>query len=229
MEKQQFLMGAPLFSGLSPADGTMVINESEIKKKTLGIKETFLRPGDKLEGLIVVMSGLLRTYHVNPDGDEITHGIFGAKDILGETIVLNSGKCRYFVKAMGGATVLIVPAKILWRQIKAKPQLLVRLMSIIEKRRARLEERIEKFFYASVAKRLAQELLWLADKFGIDDGERRLIRIKITHTVLASLIGSSRETLSLTLGDMKRRGLIGVNDDRKFIIKEPDLLASYGS
>ena len=54
--------------------------------------------------------------------------------------------------------------------------------------------------------------------YGIEDTRGRLLRIKITHKDLASLIGSSRETVSLTLGDLKRVGLIDVNNDRKIII-----------
>jgi len=45
------------------------------------------------------------------------------------------------------------------------------------------------------------------------------VALKITHQEMANLIGSTRETVSLTLSQFKRKGLIRT-DGRKVIIAD---------
>ena len=44
--------------------------------------------------------------------------------------------------------------------------------------------------------------------FGIEGPAGRVIRPKVTHQELANLIGTTRETVSLTLGQFRQAGLI---------------------
>jgi CRP-like cAMP-binding protein len=45
------------------------------------------------------------------------------------------------------------------------------------------------------------------------------VALKITHQEMANLIGSTRETVSLTLAQFKRKGLIST-DGRKVILAD---------
>ncbi len=54
--------------------------------------------------------------------------------------------------------------------------------------------------------KLAELLLRLGDEYGIEDSRGMLVALKITHQEMANLIGSTRETVSLTLSQFKRRG-----------------------
>jgi CRP/FNR family transcriptional regulator len=60
-----------------------------------------------------------------------------------------------------------------------------------------------------VAARLARTLVRLGQRFGHrgDDGLVRLT-LPLTHEHLAALIGAARETTTLTLSDLRRRGFV---------------------
>ncbi len=45
--------------------------------------------------------------------------------------------------------------------------------------------------------------------------------LKITHQEMANLIGSTRETISLTLSQFKKRGLVDM-DGRALILRDRD-------
>ena len=60
-------------------------------------------------------------------------------------------------------------------------------------------------------------MLSLADEYGVEDSRGTMVALKITHQELANLIGSTRETVSLTLSQFKRKNLI-CTEGRKVII-----------
>ena len=51
--------------------------------------------------------------------------------------------------------------------------------------------------------------------------------MKITHQEMANLIGSTRETVSLTLSQFKRKGLIQ-NEGRRVILSDREGLKALG-
>jgi CRP/FNR family cyclic AMP-dependent transcriptional regulator len=55
----------------------------------------------------------------------------------------------------------------------------------------------------------------------VEDARGTLVAIKITHQEMANLIGSTRETVSLTLSQFKKSGLITM-DGRKVIVTDFD-------
>ena len=53
-----------------------------------------------------------------------------------------------------------------------------------------------------------------------------MLKVKITHKDMASLVGSSRETVTLVISEMRRSGILDQNSDRKIIIKDHERLMS---
>ena len=72
-----------------------------------------------------------------------------------------------------------------------------------------LEQKLSDFAFKGVAQRLAGLLLDMAHEYGeeVPSGER-VVDMKITHQDLAGLIGSTRETTTLTLNQFRDRGWI---------------------
>jgi CRP-like cAMP-binding protein len=61
----------------------------------------------------------------------------------------------------------------------------------------------------------------LADQFGEPYEQGTLINIRITHVQLASAVGTTRSTITRTLGDLKTRGLLGLvgsGDSERFCL-----------
>src|SRR6185295_15705417 len=94
-----------------------------------------------------------------------------------------------------------------------------RLTKIFAQRRREIENKIENLVFKDVNAKLAQLLLRLGTEYGVDDARGTLVALKITHQEMANLIGSTRETVSLTLSQFKRKGLIQT-DGRKVIISD---------
>jgi CRP/FNR family transcriptional regulator len=63
----------------------------------------------------------------------------------------------------------------------------------------------------------------LSEEYGNPTQDGILLSIKITHQEMANLIGSIRETVSATIGEFKKEGLIAF-EGRKIILLSPELL-----
>ncbi|MGH7274483.1 MAG: Crp/Fnr family transcriptional regulator, partial [Nitrospiria bacterium] len=99
---------------------------------------------------------------------------------------------------------------------KAKPDLSIRLTKFIGFRLRRIESRIEELVYRDVPARLAHLLLEISKEFGQQEANGIRLGIRLTHQEIANLIGSTRETVSATLGEFRRQGLLRL--DSRFII-----------
>ncbi|MDQ4078945.1 MAG: helix-turn-helix domain-containing protein, partial [Chloroflexota bacterium] len=81
-----------------------------------------------------------------------------------------------------------------------KPQMALRLLKIMSERLQAAECQLEQIAFSSVSSRLASQLLALAQDRDEVDG--------FTHQELAEMVGTYRETATLTLNDFKAQGLI---------------------
>ncbi|MGD8398199.1 MAG: Crp/Fnr family transcriptional regulator, partial [Anaerolineae bacterium] len=75
------------------------------------------------------------------------------------------------------------------------------LMQAMGQRLMEAENRLERMAYSTISSRLAALLLELSG----DDGD---LVVYATHQELADMLGTWRETISKTLQDFRRRGLV---------------------
>src|SRR5690606_25327306 len=81
----------------------------------------------------------------------------------------------------------------------------------VGERRRQIETKLEHLVFRDVQAKLAALLLELGDEYGVDSEDGTQIGLKSTHQEMANLIGSTRETISLTLAQFKKKGLLDLN------------------
>ena len=207
-----------IFAGLFDDDMEFLL--SLTFSGTIRRRQLIYQPGDTSEAVYLIKSGRIKIYKLTEEGREIIMGMYQTGDIFGEMAFVEDAPRRYFAEALDDVQYVGIKRKNLFALAKRKPGLIYRFSRLIGQRRRETEATMESLLYKGVKERLATQLLKLSKDYGIQDNRGKLLRIKITHKDLASLIGSSRETVSLTLGDLKRTGLIDVNTDRKIIITD---------
>jgi CRP/FNR family transcriptional regulator/CRP/FNR family cyclic AMP-dependent transcriptional regulator len=109
------------------------------------------------------------------------------------------------VIAMTEATVLMLRREDFQARLRTSPEIAIALMRELSRRLRRADEKIGSLVLLDVNGRVADVLLRLAD----EEGTERITK-KITHHVIAQMIGSSRETVSRTMRDFVERGMIQV-------------------
>jgi CRP/FNR family transcriptional regulator, cyclic AMP receptor protein len=156
------------------------------------------------------------------DGDrEFTVAYRGVGDIVGETPLAVGGAHRDGAIAIDQLEVLRVPTRLMSDLLEKLPKLSVGLLRVMAERRLEAERRIEALLSRTVESRVADFLIRAAETHGIAESRGRLIGVKFTHQEIANYVGSTRETVTLTLGDMKRRGLI-LFDHRRVVVQDEE-------
>jgi CRP-like cAMP-binding protein len=96
---------------------------------------------------------------------------------------------------------------------------------LIGQRRAHAERRVTDFALDAIPARLEKLLVEYSDRYGVHDSAGVLIDIPLPHREIASLVGSTRESVTVRLNAMRREGTIDFVN-RKILIKRPKSLAA---
>ena len=91
-------------------------------------------------------------------------------------------------------------------------------------RRQRVERRLKYLLFRSNRERLVHLLLELAEQYGRPTPAGVELRIKLSHQDLASIIGSTRETVTVVLGELQNEGRLQLGR-RKIVLTDVAQLA----
>jgi CRP/FNR family transcriptional regulator/CRP/FNR family cyclic AMP-dependent transcriptional regulator len=127
------------------------------------------------------------------------------------------------VIAMTDSSVLVLRREDFQSRLRASPEIAIALLREISRRLRRADEKIGSLVLLDVNGRVADLILRLAEEEGGDQ-----ITKKITHHVIAQMIGSSRETVSRTMRDFVERELIQVTRKEITVLNRPMLARMAG-
>ena len=78
----------------------------------------------------------------------------------------------------------------------------------------------------SVVERLTQLLVILGENHGRREGNRLVIERKLTHDQIATIVGSTRQWVTMTLDKFQKQGIITVAR-QSIVIERYDLLMAH--
>jgi CRP/FNR family transcriptional regulator, cyclic AMP receptor protein len=178
-------------------------------------------PGDPGNLVYFLNGGRVKVSKVTRDGRELTLAYRVPGEIFGELCLVEGTPREEMAEAMDNALITSVERTYFESLVRRFPALSLELMRLANARRREVESKIARLIFRDVNSKLAELLLNLGMEYGVEDSRGTLVAIKITHQEMANLIGSTRETVSLTLSQFKRQGLITM-DGRKIIVIDYD-------
>ncbi len=179
------------------------------RRKNLG------SPGDGF--LYVIGSGRVRVVEPDPER-ELTLDYQGPGDIVGDSQLWNPGLARQAI-VVDEVEALRIPLSAVRTVLSTNPAFGSAMLMIVGQRRLTAEHRLHSILSRTVESRVAEFLVMVAERHGIPDSRGTLIGVKFTHHEIASYVGSTRETVTLVLGDFKRAELI-TTDHRRVVIRD---------
>jgi CRP-like cAMP-binding protein len=207
----------PLFQDVSHDTLQRLVAAMEMKE--IRRRQVLYLPGDPGTSVFFVNGGRVKISKVTPDGKELTLAYRGPGEIFGELVMVDGGPREEMAEATENALVSELDRVEFEKLVQREGIVAYRLTKIVAQRRRDVENKIEQLIFKDVNAKLAELLLKLANEYGIEDSRGTLVSLKITHQEMANLIGSTRETVSLTLSQFKKRGLIHI-DGRKVILAD---------
>lgn len=156
--------------------------------------------GDLTEAIQVLLAGRVRLWRLTADGHVLVLRICQAGEILGQMSALEEeGRHSINATAIEGCRVLCIPARTFKDLLAKRPELAIRLASVLAQRVRGLSDELEAMKFASIG----QRVLWWLREHGV-----RMREIRITHQEIAQQVGATRENVSRVLGLLRDRGIL---------------------
>lgn len=216
--KKQLLNQSILFKGLSPALLEQISDLASIKKFQRGASIFF--EGDKATGFYMVGQGRVKIYKMSLDGKEQILHIFGTGEPFGEVPVFHGNPFPANAISMEGSTMLFFPRQGFIDLINSTPSLALSMLAVLSMRLRRFAAQVESLSLKEVPARLAAHLIYLTE----EQNNTNKVRLDIPKGQLASLLGTSPETLSRIFTKMSGEGLIRVKGKEIELLKYQTLL-----
>jgi CRP-like cAMP-binding protein len=134
--------------------------------------------------------------------------------------VLDDRPRKEYAEAVEDSLVLALPREELLWLMARRPDVALSVTKLLGFRLRRVENRLRNTLFRSTRERTIGLILELLDEHGEQlAGGGWEVRVRLSHQELANLIGATRESVTLALGQLQRDGLIAVH--RRFI-RVPD-------
>ncbi|HSV51023.1 MAG TPA: Crp/Fnr family transcriptional regulator [Burkholderiaceae bacterium] len=174
-----------------------------------------IQEGDLGDTLYIILSGRLRAFAADNGGKEITLGVYGPGDYVGE-MSLDGGPRSANVETVETAVCAVVTRETLRAYIAENPEFAFDLIARLIRRARMATESTRNLALIDVYGRLVRVLNQLAT---LQADGTRLIAERITHQEMAHRVACSREMVSRLLKDLESGGYIAVKDRRLVLLK----------
>jgi CRP-like cAMP-binding protein len=221
-EKYWFLKNCALFERLTPAQIARLEQRSQAKRFPRG--SLVYVPSDAGESVLLLTTGRVKLYHITSDGKQALLALIDPGELFGELAVFDGGQREEFAEAMDGTTVLRIPAEEIIRLMESHPDVSLGVTRLMGLRRRRIERRLKSLLFRSNRERLIHLLMELADRYGRRTHAGVEIGVKLSHQDLASIIGSTRETVTVVLGELRSEGSLLI-ERRQIVLTQMEHLA----
>jgi CRP/FNR family transcriptional regulator len=185
------------------------------------------RAGDPADALYVIAQrGRVKLCRVeDATGREAVIDILPEGSLFGESALYTAGSREKCAVAYENSRLLRIPMGDFKEAMGESRELYDYTFRLIGQRLARAERLMADFALDAIPARLEKLLLEFSKRYGINETNGVLIDIPLPHREIASIVGSTRESVTVRLNAMRRDGIIEFVN-RKILIKRPDSLAA---
>lgn len=171
--------------------------------------QVILRPEDKIEYIYFIEKGYVKFYYLSPDGKELTFLIYNPGYIFPLLFTfLGNTTTRYYFEAYTPVTLRRAPRETFTELISTNTFLIFSLAQEVVIRWQELLNRMELLKLGNAFQNVAYIVGLCADQFGTKKGDIITIDLPLAHKDIASMVGLTRETVSLEMKKMEQMGII---------------------
>jgi CRP-like cAMP-binding protein len=174
-------------------------------------------PSGALNQVFIVQSGRLRVYLAG-ENRELTLSFLEAGDIY-------TTHTPTYVEAVAQSTLWVIETAAFARRLASDPSVTPIVMRVLGRMLVNAVDLIEDLAFREVPTRLARFLLGLAKRRGQVNEHGWLVPLNLGMEDIASLLGTTRQTVSLLINQWEREGIILRQGRRNLLIRSLDTLA----
>ena len=217
------ISGITIFSDI-PKDDLQHIT-SLLKERHFKKNHVLMFENDESDEVYLLRSGMVKVYRIY-EGKEVVLSITIAGDIVGEVEALSSDNHRISsIEALENVSAWQMSPQDFLQIVDKYPSVLRNAYKILVERTRMLNRMIRYLTFYDVRGKVANLIMDFYYNFGKASDTVYKIELKISQSLIANMLGVTRESISKTLGDFQSEGLIDIRDKYLYLL-DMDLLES---
>lgn len=208
------------------------LDMSSISK--LGKKSTMLKykkndpisiPEDPKDKIYFLKKGRVKISIFSKQGEEFIKAIIKPGEMFGKLPYAPGSEPTDIAYAIQDTTLCFMTSEEFEELVESDTGLKTEVMKFIAHRLQKLERRVERLSFKNSKQRLIEMMLDFKEDFGKTVGDEIFIDQTLSHREIASLIATSRQTVTKLLNELRGKELIDFNR-KKLIIRNLEGLKS---
>lgn len=210
------LRGTKLFAGMSDAIASECARHFTVVR--VGRRRQLFRQGDACTQIYCLVRGFVHIGRLTEDGDDFTVRVTGRGDVFGDVPLFGKAVHSRSATALEDCIVAVCRAETLKALCMRYPLLGLNIAQCFQERHDQALDRIQRMALNHAGEHLLALLHELAAECGVSEPGGTRIDVVLTQAQLASLIGTTRETVSYELSELERDGYL-LRRGRKIVMR----------
>jgi CRP-like cAMP-binding protein len=216
--KIEFLSQFPLFDVLTEEELTF-LNECT-ESKTYKKYDQIYHEGDDSDAIYFLTKGVIKIAALSSDGREVIKSILHPHAMFGELGLLGEERRLSFAEVMNEpAECLILKISDFKKLMNKNHQLCLNVINLVGGKLRKTEQRLESLIFKDARARIIDFLKDSVEKRGRRVGFEMLLKHSLTQQDIANITGTSRQTVTSVLNDLRKSDLIYFNR-RSILIRD---------
>lgn len=186
-------------------------------------------PRDASSHVFLLAEGRVKLCHSTADGKEAILAFVDPGEIFGELALTAPAEREERAETVEKSTIVMIAKEVLERAMADDPRLSLGVTKLVGLRRQRVERRLKSLLFRSNRERVVDLLRELAERYGRPGPQGLEITLRLSHQELANVIGATRETVTVVLGELQAEGLVSLGRKRIWITNPARLGLAGGS
>ena len=164
--------------------------------------------GDAERTVYLVKRGSVRIVRQTADGKDVTVALLGPGDMFGEETLFDRVARTTHAVVVEDALLCTARAEDLFALLSNDPPLALNVARVLTERLDDARSTMEDLAYARVGDRIEHLYRKLALEHGVPCAGGTRVELRLTHADIASLVGSTRETVSVEIAKLVEAGTL---------------------
>lgn len=178
---------------------------------------------EQSDQIYLVAEGRVKIGSYTEDGREVTKAILSAGEIFGELGLIGQEKRSDFAQALDDTTICPMDIDDMKELMAHNKALNLKIYKLLGLRIKKMERKIESLVFKDSRTRIVEFLRDWATEKGRKVGFETMMKNYLTHKDIASLTGTSRQTVTTILNELKEKNIINF-DRRRILVRDMELL-----
>ena len=210
------------FSALKTLTKEELLRVSDCKTSyTIKKGDNLFEEGQTLNGIFCIKNGICKISKLSDNGKNHIVKLITKGEILGERSLVNEEPLNLSATALEDMEVCFVPKSEIMGFFKNNTDFSLGMLRNVCENLKEADNDLVNMAQKTVKERLAYTLLYLKDKFGIN--EDKTLKIQLSREELSGIIGTATESCIRLLSDFKKEGFIDLIGKKISIENEREL------